>query len=196
MLTTPASQIESWLPELPLHTILTLISELSPQVATKGSSADTAIALAAIREAEVHGIDPSPTRVHLFEWSTLALGWYESVLWGFIYQSEAAVAKGTAGVWNGTRVRLFRVQDAAAPSPSLLAPRGAVDAVGSTLVNRIGSLSLRGGGGGASSSASGGAGGGGGGAAGPAAGAGAGGGFGAGGASSASGNSGPTVRDV
>jgi hypothetical protein len=32
-------------------------------------------------------------------------------------------------------------------TPSLLAPRGAVDAVGSNLVNRIGSLNLRGSGG-------------------------------------------------
>lgn len=32
-------------------------------------------------------------------------------------------------------------------TPSLLAPRGAVDAVGSNLVNRIGNLNLRGSGG-------------------------------------------------
>jgi hypothetical protein len=54
------------------------------------------------------------------------------------------VSKGTAGVWNGTAVKLFRVQEMAAQTPSLLAPRGAVDAVGSTIVNRIGSLNLRG----------------------------------------------------
>ena len=137
------TQIESWLPELPLHTILTLISELSPRIQSPDGASDTAAALKAIRETQVRGIDPSPIRVHLFEWSPLSLGWYESLLWGFIFAGEMLVAKGTAGVWNNTSIRLFKVQETAALAPSLLAPRGAVDAVGSNLVQRIGSLNLR-----------------------------------------------------
>jgi len=100
--------------------------------------------LAAIQNANVNSIEPSPIRIHLFEWSPLSLGWYESLLWGFIFASEMVVSKGTAGVWNGTLIKLFRVQETAAQTPSLLAPRGAVDAVGSNLVNRIGNLGLRG----------------------------------------------------
>jgi hypothetical protein len=107
-------------------------------------SDDSATSLAALRKATVNGIDPSAIRVHLFEWSPLSLGWYESLLWGFIFTSEMLVSKGTAGVWNGTLIKLFRVQETAAQTPSLLAPRGAVDAVGSNLVNRIGNLSFRG----------------------------------------------------
>ncbi|KAF2113853.1 high-temperature-induced dauer-formation protein-domain-containing protein [Lophiotrema nucula] len=143
---TPSTAwIESWLPELPLHTILTLISELAPVLQNPdGTSSDTAAALNAIRDTQVRGIDPSPIRVHLFEWSPLSLGWYESLLWGFIFAGEMLVAKGTAGVWNNTAIRLFKVQETAALTPSLLAPRGAVDAVGSNLVQRIGSLNLRG----------------------------------------------------
>jgi hypothetical protein len=53
------------------------------------------------------------------------------------------VSKGTAGVWNSTLVKLFRVQEIAVQTPSLLAPRGAVDAVGTNLVSRIGSLGFR-----------------------------------------------------
>ncbi|KAF2021293.1 hypothetical protein BU24DRAFT_339610 [Aaosphaeria arxii CBS 175.79] len=141
---TPSTAwIESWLPELPLHTILMLISELAPRV-NGGASNDTAAALQVIKETEVRGIEPSPIRVHLFEWSPLSLGWYESLLWGFVFAGEMVVAKGTAGVWNNTSIRLFRVQETAAQTPSLLAPRGAVDAVGSNLVQRIGSLNLRG----------------------------------------------------
>ncbi|KAI9789501.1 MAG: hypothetical protein M1835_001623 [Candelina submexicana] len=137
--------IETWLPELPLHTILTLISELSRHVSLPNSSSpDFQASLDAIRGAQIRGIDPSPVRVHLFEWSTLSLGWYESLLWGFIFASEMVVSKGTVGVWNGTLVRLFKVQETAAEGPSLLAPRGAVDAVGSNLVQRIGSLNIRG----------------------------------------------------
>ena len=107
-------------------------------------SDDSTSALAALRKATVNGIEPSAIRVHLFEWSPLSLGWYESLLWGFIFTSESLVSKGTAGVWNGTLIKLFRVQETAAQTPSLLAPRGAVDAVGSNLVNRIGNLSFRG----------------------------------------------------
>jgi hypothetical protein len=103
--------------------------------------------LSLIRAAEVRGLEPSPVRVHLFEWSALSLGWYESLLWGFIFSSEMQATKGSAaGVWTGTAIRLFKVQEVAAQTPSLLAPRGAVDAVGSNLVQsvqRIGSLSLR-----------------------------------------------------
>lgn len=134
-------QLESWLSELPLHTTLMLIQTLSPILS---STSDTAAALQTIKSTNIPGIDPSPIRVHLFEWSTLSLGWYESLLWGFVFASEMVVAKGTAGVWNNTSIRLFRVQQGDAQTPSLLAPRGAVDAVGSNLVQRIGSLNLRG----------------------------------------------------
>ena len=80
----------------------------------------------------------------MFEWSPLALGWYESLLWGFIYVSERNVSKGagTVGVWNGTAVRLFRVQETAPEGPSLLAPRGGVDAIGSNLMERLGNVTL------------------------------------------------------
>lgn len=92
----------------------------------------------------MEGVSPAPMRIHLFEWSPLSLGWYESLLWGFIFGGEATMFKGAAGIWKGTHVRLFRVQEAAAQGPSLLAPKGAVDAVGTSLVQRIGSLNFRG----------------------------------------------------
>ena len=54
------------------------------------------------------------------------------------------VQKGTVGVWNGTSIKLFRVESVAAQGPTLSSPRGAVDAVGSNIVSRIGNLNLRG----------------------------------------------------
>lgn len=54
------------------------------------------------------------------------------------------VSKGTVGVWNGTMIKLFRVQEMAPQGPTLLKPMGAVDAVGSSLMNRVTSLNLRG----------------------------------------------------
>lgn len=74
----------------------------------------------------------------------MSLGWYESLLWGFIFASEMMVQKGTVGVWNGSNIRLFRVEQVAASGPSLMKPMGAVDAVGSNLVQRIGKLGVKG----------------------------------------------------
>ena len=54
------------------------------------------------------------------------------------------IERGTVGVWNGTGIRLFKVEKEAARGPSLMKPLGAVDAVGSSIVQRIGGLSLRG----------------------------------------------------
>ncbi|PYH48850.1 Hid1 family protein [Aspergillus saccharolyticus JOP 1030-1] len=157
--TPTASWLESWLPELPLHTILTIISAIMPHVpesAFQSASSPEARTLVTnlptfVEEPMIQVIvsEPSPVRVHSFEWSALSMGWYESLLWGFIFSSEMVVGSaagatpGTVGVWNGTGVKLFKVQEAAAQGPTLLAPKGAVDAVGSNLVQRIGSLSLR-----------------------------------------------------
>lgn len=144
---------------MPLHTVLSIISAIFPHVpdtalqTTSNPEARTLIAnLPSFAEDPlIQGIlsEASPIRVHSFEWSALSMGWYESLLWGFIFASEMVVGTasgatpGTVGVWNGTRIKLFKVQEAAAQGPTLLAPKGAVDAVGSNLVQRIGNLSLR-----------------------------------------------------
>lgn len=158
--TPSAAWIESWVVELPLHTILTIISSILPHIpeaALESSSNPEARTLinnlpTFAEEPNVRALlaDSSSIKVHSFEWSALALGWYESLLWGFIFSSEMLVGSasnstpGSVGVWNGTNVKLFKVQETAAQGPSLLAPKGAVDAVGSNLVNRIGNLRLRG----------------------------------------------------
>lgn len=60
-----------------------------------------------------------------------------------MFTSEMQVAKGTVGVWNATNIKLFRVESVAPQGPTLSSPRGAVDAVGSNIVSRIGSINLR-----------------------------------------------------
>jgi hypothetical protein len=142
-----AQWIDSWLTELPLHTILSIIDQVGPKLRRSGSpSTDNPSIniLATIQSAQVRGIDPSPIKIQYFEWSPLSMGWYESLLWGFVFTSEMQVAKGTVGVWNGTAIKLFRVETVAAHGPTLSSPRGAVDAVGSNIVSRIGSINLRG----------------------------------------------------
>lgn len=127
--------IESWLPTLPLHTILTLISYTSTHQPDSPNQPPPGLP---------PGIEPEQPKVHLFEWSPLSLGWYESLLWSFICSAEMVVGRGTVGVWNGTNIRLFRVENQTRQGPSLLQPRGAIDAVGSGIVQRIGSLGLGG----------------------------------------------------
>jgi len=147
----PTSQwIDSWLTNLPLHTILSLIDQISPLLPARQSSAEipSPSTLRALQSAKVIGIDPSSIRIQYFEWSPLSLGWYESLLWSFVFTAEMQVQKGTVGVWNGTNIKLFRVEAVAPSGPSLSSPRGAVDAVGSNIVSRIGNLNLRGVGGG------------------------------------------------
>ena len=146
-----AAWIESWLPELPLHTILTTVQQVAalvPRQALVGVDGQpTRETLRRIQEIVLVGVEASAPRVHSFEWSSLALGWYESLLWGLVFSAELAVARGSVGVWNATAIRLFRVQETAAAGPTLTSPRGAVDAVGSNIVSRIGAINLRGGGG-------------------------------------------------
>lgn len=140
-----AGWIESWLPELPLHTILTVIQQVSALL-PRQATGDTASAevLARIAQIQLVGVEAGAARVHSFEWSPLALGWYESLVWSFVFTSEMQVARGTVGVWNGTSIKLFRVQETAATGPTLTSPRGAVDAVGSNIVSRIGAMNIRG----------------------------------------------------
>ncbi|KAB8360742.1 hypothetical protein FH972_024477 [Carpinus fangiana] len=141
----PSSEwMQSWLPGLPVQTSLTIIEQLVPHLPPQIASSTSSQSLTVIRRTEITGLEAAPVRVQIFEWSPLSLGWYESLLWGLIFSSEMAMFKGAPSVWKGTNVRLFRVQETAAQGPSLMAPRGAVDAVGSNLVQRIGSLNFGG----------------------------------------------------
>ncbi|KAF4584470.1 high-temperature-induced dauer-formation protein [Ophiocordyceps camponoti-floridani] len=138
-----AQWIDSWLPELPLHSILTVIQQVTSLVPAR--EAVTMDTIRQVQEMGLVGVEPSPPHVHSFEWSQPALAWYESLLWGMIFTSEMQIAKGTMGMWNGTSIKLFRVQETAPEGPTLTSPRGAVDAVGSNIVSRIGQINLRGG---------------------------------------------------
>ena len=183
---TPTPEwLSSWLPDLPLHTMLTIIKALSPKLpSSSNSTADSAASsrrtslasqssgieatlstfLHTLPDSTAHPLiapilaSPSAIRVHLFEWSPLSLGWYMSVLWSLIFTAEMTIAPtsttanaltgtggsaGPVGVWNGTNVKLFAVAtEGVRTGPSLAQPRGAVDAVGSRLVQGVQGLGL------------------------------------------------------
>lgn len=139
--------IDSWLPELPLHTLLAVIQQLFSLLPRQiqGRDISSPEVFSKIQNADLLGVEPAPIRIQSFEWSPMSLAWYESLLWGVIFAGEIQVARGTLGIWNGTAIKLFRVQETAASGPTLSSPRGAVDAVGSNIVSRIGQINLRGG---------------------------------------------------
>lgn len=172
--------LETWLPDLPLHTMLTIIKALSPTL-PPSTRTDASSRRSSMAESEnttlsdfLHNLpttsshqlispilsSSSPIRVHLFEWSPLSLGWYMSVLWSLIFTAEMTIAPssstatsltgsgttaGPIGTWNGTAVKLFQVStEGVKQGPSLSQPRGAVDAVGSRLVQGVQGLNLGG----------------------------------------------------
>lgn len=188
---TPTPEwLQSWLPELPLHTLLTVIKVLSahplasprshtinqndpPSIASSRRSSlagDESINTLTDFRSQIPSTashpsisailaSPSPIRVHLFEWSPLSLGWYMSVLWSLIFTAEMTIAPansttatltgagavaGPVGVWNGTNVKLFQIAEGRKEGPSLSQPRGAVDAVGTRLVQGVQGLNLGG----------------------------------------------------
>jgi len=188
-----AEWLETWLPDLSLHTLLTVIKVLSAHPSAPdrsnthghGNNGTNPPSLASSRRSSIANDEtsitdfrayipttashpsiapilasPSAIRVHFFEWSSLSLGWYMSVLWSLIFTAEMTIAPaagttatltgtggmaGPVGVWNGTNVKLFQVAtEGKREGPSLSQPRGAVDAVGSRLVQGVQGLNLGG----------------------------------------------------
>ncbi|WPG98519.1 Hypothetical protein R9X50_00131000 [Acrodontium crateriforme] len=146
--------LETWLPHLPLHTILTVIDNairqpIRPRAAT-APSASPAI------DAPNRPIEPtqtplpqpsSPPKMQSFQWTSLSLGWYLSLMWGLIYASDIATNKGVNGIWTGTGIKIFNIASRSYDPISLRSPKGAVDAVGNTIVQRLGSFTFSGAGG-------------------------------------------------
>ena len=139
---TVTQQLHTWQPFLDLHNILkTIDNGTSPHAATHP------VAQPAAPTPAEHAQDPGerqqPRRVS-FKWTPQALGWYLSVLWGLIYTADAAVNRGSTGVWAGTSIKLFSVVSHR-EQVSLRSPKGAVDAAGDAIARRITSFSFGGG---------------------------------------------------
>lgn len=96
---------------------------------------------------------PSDFEISKFGWNRGSLGWYEGILWGCIFQAEREVTIVDSsnmmihsnncmpvGVWNNTNIKLFRLQETAPRGPSLLRPKGAVDAVADSMMQKFGQL--------------------------------------------------------
>ncbi len=76
-----------------------------------------------------------------FQWTAVAVGWYNALIWSRIYLQEAEAFQGSGGLYSSTDIKLFRRQGAS-QEISLRSPKGAIDAVGASLAQRISSISL------------------------------------------------------
>jgi hypothetical protein len=168
--TPTAEWLESWLPHLPLHTILQAIADGQSGTARPArqpplgsalqdtSSINSPTTPTSERKSPVlksyppfipnHPTNPPPDptpaiRLQTFTWSSLALGWYMSMLWGFIFAQDAQNNRGSNGLWAGTSIKLFNISSRQGEI-SLRSPKGAVDAVGDSLARRIGSFGFGG----------------------------------------------------
>lgn len=149
--------LESWIPHLPLHTILRTIDaertgdpSLRPggpkrQHTNEPLPSPTPIANPPTPLADDPASQP-PIKLQTFTWSSLALGWYMSMLWGFIFAQDAHANRGSNGLWTGTNIKLFNIARSQ-EGISLRSPRGAVDAVGDSLARRVAGFGFGGGGG-------------------------------------------------
>lgn len=167
-----AGWVSTWLPLLPIYTITAVISHLKETIPyfkathqTLEAKLEPSKAIESIaRMRSVPGVvfyesteEDTPARLpsdfepSRFSWNSGSLGWYESVLWGCIFQAEREVTIADSsnmmihtnncmpvGVWNNTNIKLFRLQETAPRGPSLLRPKGAVDAVAQSMMQKIG----------------------------------------------------------
>ena len=166
-----SAEFMSKLADLPLHTILALIDfmEVQRQDSGPGTPLDPGSPLASgpplsplgpgtpiapnartdilrpIRElGQVPNVEHhrAPQEPYRFYTSIAAL--YASYYWGLVVFHDAQRVSGQGvGIWAGTEVKLFRIKAGHIQGPSLWSPKGAVDAVGESIVAGVMDLTKR-----------------------------------------------------
>lgn len=77
-----------------------------------------------------------------FQWTPLAIGWYTAFLWSRIYLAEAEAFQGAGGLYSSTNIALFK-RGNVGKEISLRSPKGAIDAVGESLAQKISSIGMK-----------------------------------------------------
>ena len=154
------------LPDLRLHTPLTLIQNINEgiqslpdneqqqlsadsrrsSIASIRTSPDKSLAelVEIIRETGTAGIEQSKPTLEVFRFQPAIAALYASYYWGLVVSQDVQRASVTGkGVWVGTNVKLFGMKAGNVQGPSLWSPRGAVDAVGESLIAGVKDLTLK-----------------------------------------------------
>lgn len=156
------------LPSLPLHTCLTFIQNLNdvssslPDLETHLSADSRRSSFASIhnnannndrplsdilkiiKETGAMGIEPRKPVVEIFKFQSMIAALYASYYWGLVVAQD--VHRGSEsgkGIWIGTQIKLFTIKAGQVQGPSLWSPKGAVDAVGESLIAGVRDLTMK-----------------------------------------------------
>lgn len=149
-------QVNILFQQMPLSTTLFLITSLDAWIhhvlADIGTQSTRAAidaltipeVLKPVRDLGATCIEPSKHMLHRFQIQPPFTAMYAAFYWGLVVSQdvERASTSGT-GIWSSTRIKLFRIKAGQVQAPSLFSPKGAVDAVGESLVTGLQNLTLK-----------------------------------------------------
>ncbi|KAL1302930.1 hypothetical protein AAFC00_003251 [Neodothiora populina] len=97
-----------------------------------------------VRECGSTCLEPSKHLLHKFYIQPPFTAMYAAFYWGLVASQdvERAAVSGS-GIWSNTKIKLFRIKAGQVQAPSLFSPKGAVDAVGESLVTGLQNLTLK-----------------------------------------------------
>nr|POE72805.1 protein hid1 [Quercus suber] len=136
--------LETWIPYLPLHTILEFCNAYQNRTRTSGLDADSNFVSSLVAQNAVDSSEMSESqesRSPFLLRAPISMSWYLSLIWGVIFAADAVVHKGIRGIWTGTVIKLFNIESRE-QAITLRSPKGAVDALGNTIAQRLGNLSF------------------------------------------------------
>ncbi|KAI5241718.1 hypothetical protein E4T43_05249 [Aureobasidium subglaciale] len=148
-LTSPSTDMDivrAWLPQMPLLTILSLFLALqawtaklleergmeTSQEAVDGLGMDEV--LQPVRNVGRICVETTTRNIHTFPMTAHFSEAYAAFYWGLVVSQDLQHASTSgSGIWSSTNVRLFKIRAGEVVPPSLLSPKGAVDALGESL---------------------------------------------------------------
>lgn len=82
--------------------------------------------------------------IHTFPMTAPFSEAYAAFYWGLVVSQDLQHASASgSGIWSGTNVKLFKIRAGEVVPPSLFSPKGAVDALGESLVSGVQNLALK-----------------------------------------------------
>lgn len=108
---------ETWFPDLEMGAIVAVLNQMQAEVTRiSQETPDPRPIVKYLQMATLEDVVAQTPNPRSFVWSEEAKVWFESLLFGYIYMSETQIGNGAVGVWTGTNVKLFRVQNNASNS--------------------------------------------------------------------------------
>lgn len=156
MICTNQGQVRTWVPQMPLLTTLSLLLALQAwtaklleergmegsQEAVDGLGMDEV--LQPVRNLGHISVETTTRNIHTFPMTAPFSEAYAAFYWGLVVSQDLQHASTSgSGIWSSTNVRLFKIRAGEVVPPSLLSPKGAVDALGESLVSGVQNLALK-----------------------------------------------------